>query len=111
MILLYYQAFFFPKAPDENGPIDKLNKLTRQIGDSFVLSYGSAQIKDVISTAVDSLQDGKIHIGIISANGQYICLAQKPNNNYATCLVFGYGNDKLLYKRKSQGSWMAVREI
>lgn len=114
MILLYYQAFFFPKAPDENGPIDKLNKITNRIGNSFILNYETSTIKDVISTAIDSLDnDNILHVvAIVAYGGHYICLAQKyHSSNFASGLVFGYSNDKLLYQRKTSNVWQTVREI
>jgi len=66
-----------------------------------------------MSIAIDSLDnDDKLHIGIISIMGNYICIAQKYiNSNFASGLVFGYSNDKLLYQSKFNGSWKAVREI
>jgi hypothetical protein len=92
-----------------------LNKITSNIGNSFVLDYGGARIKTVISTAIDTLDsDNKLHIGVIFAYGTFICLAQKSVvDYYASGLVFGYSNDtdKLLYQRKLEGTWQAVREI
>lgn len=101
------------KNDDENGPINKLNKITSYIGNSFVITYGAISIKDCVSTSIDSLHnDNKLHIGIINASGTYICLAQKySNSNYASGLVFGYNTEKILYQRKRDGSWNTVREI
>ena len=99
---------------DENGPIGKLNKITARIGNSFNSYYPNALVKDVISTTIDSLDnDEKLHIGLISASGRYICLAQKygTNGEYASGLVFGYSDSKLLYQRKYNGTWQTVREI
>ena len=97
---------------DENGPIGKLNKITNSIGYSFRFDYGSSSIKDVLSTSIDSLDnDMKLHVGIIGANGTYICLIQKYiNSDYASGLVFGYGSDKLYFQIKYR-SWQTIREI
>jgi hypothetical protein len=98
---------------DENGPIDKLIIKTNRMGDSFRLDFGSSSIIDVMSTTIDSLDnDSCVHIGLILASGTYVCLAQKYSySDYAAGLAFGYGSDKLIYRRKAQGSWLPVREI
>ena len=90
-----------------------MNIITNNIGNSFVLTYSGKQIKDVISTTIDTLDsDNKLHVGVIHAYAIYICLAQKSvNNNYASGIVFGYSTDKLLYQRKHEGTWQTVREI
>jgi hypothetical protein len=77
------------------------------------MDYGSAEIRNVISTAIDSLDnDGKLHIGTILASGAYGCLAQKISySDYASGLVFGYSNDKLFYQIKRNGSWFIARQI
>ena len=66
-----------------------------------------------MSTAIDSLNnDNKLHIGMISASGWYICLVQKfTNSDYASGLVFGYPTDKILYQRKNNSAWGTIREI
>ena len=82
------------------------------IGNSFALTYNDQSIRDVISIAIDSLDnDDRIHIGRITARQEFICLVQKfRTSTYATGLVFGYAEDKLLFQRKV-GTWQAVKEI
>jgi hypothetical protein len=100
---------------DENGPIEKLNKkIIAVIGDSFTVRYNSGDIKDHISTTIDSLDsDYRLHMGIITAGSSYVCLAQKyGEQKYASGLVFSYAtNNKLFIQIKINGTWQAVREI
>jgi hypothetical protein len=78
-----------------------------------LITYNGSPIENVISKAIDSLDnDNKLHVGIINTGAIYICLAQKYiGDNYAAGLVFGYNTPKLLYQTKQSGSWKAVREI
>jgi hypothetical protein len=77
------------------------------------MRYDSGNIKDLISTSIDRLDnDNKLHIGIITITYAYLCLVQKTELiTYASGLVFGYRADKILYQRKFEGSWNEIREI
>ena len=77
------------------------------------MDYGSGDIRDYISIAIDSLDnDNKLHIGFIVVGSYYICLAQKYTiSNYAAGLVFGYNRDKLYFQIKYNGLWSNVREL
>ena len=110
---MIYYLFSISEGYDENGPIGKLNKITDRIGNSFYVDYGSGNIKDHISTAIDTLDnDNRLHIGIIATGTMYVCLAQKyGDSTHASGLVFGYNADKLLYQRKVNGTWGTIREI
>ena len=89
-----------------------MNKITSRIGNSFYINYGSVNIRDVISTAIDSLDiDGNLHIGMIAAYGWYICIGQKATKDYACGLAFGYGVNKVFFQIKSNGAWQTIREI
>ena len=123
MILLYHLSFFFIiyvkyiikfyKPIDENGPIEKLNKITERIGNSFYYTYTNTTIKDVISTSIDRLDnDAKTHIGVIFISGNFTCIVQKSaSSDFAAGLVFGYTNNGLYFQLKQHGSWLPVKEI
>lgn len=93
--------------------MNTINDKTNNIAGSFRLNYGSSTIKNVLSTAIDSLaNDSKLYIGVISASGSFICLVQKfYDATYASGLAFGYFSDKLLFQTKRNGTWQTVREI